>query len=154
MAKKKRRRSRPKPATGRQLNLWVKPDTVAILDLLARKWSNEGKIPASRSAAFAHMVQNFGELARLSPSGGAILPLSASRRNTLSFLAKVFARVGVTKDESDLEAVGFMIEYAFDTFKDETFLDRFLESRGRARPGQATSTMDPRAGKLRGTTIP
>lgn len=135
MAKKKRRRSRPKPATGRQLNLWVKPDTVAILDLLARKWSNEGKIPASRSAAFAHMVQNFGELARLSPSGGAILPLSPSRRNRLSIIAKAFAAAGVTKDESELEAVGFMIDYLIDAFKDEAFLDRFLKSGGRARPG-------------------
>ncbi len=139
MAPTKKRRSRPKPAAGRQLNLWVKPDTVAILDLLTRKWSDEGKIPASRSAAFTRMVRNFGELARLSPSGGAILPLSPSRRNRLAFLAKAFATVGVAKDESELEAIGSMIDYLYDAFQDEAFLDRFIDSRGRARPGQTGS---------------
>ncbi len=132
---RKKRRSRPKSTKGRQLNLWVKPDTVAVLDLLAKKWSTDEKIPPrSRSAAFAYMVQNFKELARLSPSGGAILPLSPIRRERLGFLAKAFATVGAAKDESELEAVGCMIDYLYAMFSDERFLDRFIDSRGQFRP--------------------
>ena len=132
---RKMRRSRPKQAKGRQLNLWVHHDTVAVLDLLTRKWSTEKKIASrSRSAALAYMVKNFGELARLSPSGGAILPLSPSRRDRLAFLGKAFETVGAAKDESELEAVGCMIDYLYGLFSDERFLDRFIDSRGQFRP--------------------
>ena len=117
------------------MNLWVRPDTVAVLDLLAKKWSSEGKIAsASRSAAIGYMVRNFRELARLAPSGGAILPLNPIRRNRLGLIATAFATAGAAKDESDLEAVSSMIDYFYELLQDEAFLDRFLSSRGHARP--------------------
>ncbi len=131
---KKQPRAPPKPASSRQVNLWMSRDTVRVLDLLAKKWSGEGKIPLSRSAAVDYMVKNFRELARLSPSGGAILPLNPIRRNRLALIATAFATVGAGRDESDLEAVGCMIDYLYELFQEETFLDRFIVSRGRARP--------------------
>lgn len=125
-----------RPFKGRPLNMWIRDrETFDLLDLLKRKWYNEGKIEDTYSAVLFYMVRNFGEIAKSPPKNNSSLPLDVQRRRKIEYIAHVIATAKGLKDVSDFDVVVFAVDYLYPIFGDEVFLDHFLKAKGELKHG-------------------
>ncbi len=113
---------------------------VDILDLLKRKWLQEGKIPRdSRSEAVRYMVDHFHEMSKqvVAPAP-SMLPLDAQDRESFSLLAQTLRVAGVVNNgAAELEVAKVALRYLYKMFEDDVWLNTFLQSKGRFNMSEA-----------------
>lgn len=121
-----------KAPTGKSLQLYLlDPQVKPLLTLLRDKWYAEGKIEQPTYAkVVGHMAHNFGEMAKNPPREDGSLPLDPKRRKKLQLLGEAFRLVGMPDAKTDLDVVNLGLDYLFEIFKDEQFLDRFIKAKG------------------------